>query len=80
MSDHDIEDASPESFLTQAGYLTIKEIKRNGLILGFPNYEVKQTLNRHLLKNGYKGKDGYLLGAIDAFQTYLQSKLNIYPH
>ncbi len=51
MSDHDIEDASPESFLTQAGYLTIKEIKRNGLILGFPNYEVKQTLSRHLLKN-----------------------------
>lgn len=65
MSDHDIDNASPESFLTQAGYLTIKEKKRSGVILGFPNYEVKQTLNRHLLKNRYNVKDGDILRAVD---------------
>ena len=41
------------------------------IIWGFPNYEVKQTLNRHLLKNRYKVKDGDLLGAIDAIMDSL---------
>lgn len=44
-----IEDLKPETLLFQAGYLTIKEIRRTGLmrsyVLGFPNLEVRSSFS-----------------------------------
>lgn len=74
LSNVDIEDATPESFLMQAGYLTIKDIKKSGrIILDFPNYEVKQTLGRHLLRSNYSVKDGDVLDVIDNMSAALDN-------
>ena len=54
---HEIETASVESFLYQAGYLTIKERKGNVLILDYPNEEVKSSMDRLYLDNFYNIKD-----------------------
>ena len=40
----EIESASVESFLYQAGYLTIKQWERNEFVLGYPNEEVRSSL------------------------------------
>ena len=54
---HEIENASVESFLYQAGYLTIKERKGNILILDYPNEEVKSSMDSLYLENFYNIKD-----------------------
>ena len=54
---HEIETASVESFLYQAGYLTIKERKGNVLILDYPNEEVRSSMDRLFLDNFYNIKD-----------------------
>ncbi len=51
LSERDIDEAAPESFLFQAGYLTIKESNPLGFyVLDFPNYEVRTTFNSFILK------------------------------
>ena len=56
--EHEIEKASPESFLFQAGYLTIEKKERKNksvfLTLDYPNEEVKQSMSRLFLKDIYK--------------------------
>ena len=56
--EHEIEKASPESFLFQAGYLTIEKKERKNksvfLTLDYPNEEVKQSISRLFLKDIYK--------------------------
>ena len=56
--EHEIEKASPESFLFQAGYLTIEKKERKNksviLTLDYPNEEVKQSMSRLFLRNIYK--------------------------
>jgi hypothetical protein len=55
LSEKDIDESSPESFLTQAGYLTIKE--HNPLVyyvLDFPNFEVKHAFTSLLLTAAYQ--------------------------
>ena len=54
---HEIESTSVESFLYQAGYLTISERKGNILILDYPNEEVKSSMDRLFLENFYNIKD-----------------------
>ncbi len=59
LSQKDIDESSPESFLMQAGYLTIKE--RNPLgyyVLDFPNFEVKHAFTSLLLNASYKIEPG----------------------
>ncbi len=63
MSRKDIDQAKPHSFLTQAGYLTIKETDEDGdYILDFPNYEVEHTFNTLLLETQYEVESDDLLG------------------
>ena len=57
ISSHEIENASVESFLYQAGYLTIKERKGNVLVLDYPNEEVRSSMDRLFLENFYNVKD-----------------------
>ena len=56
--EQEIEKASPESFLFQAGYLTIEKKERKNksvfLTLDYPNEEVKQSMSRLFLKDIYK--------------------------
>ena len=52
--EQEIEKASPESFLFQAGYLTISDRKGHILILDYPNEEVKQSISQLFLKDIYK--------------------------
>ena len=56
--EHEIEKANPESFLYQAGYLTIEKKERKNkvvfLTLDYPNEEVKQSISRLFLKDIYK--------------------------
>ena len=56
--EQEIEKASPESFLFQAGYLTIEKKERKNksvfLTLDYPNEEVKQSISRLFLKDIYK--------------------------
>ena len=54
---HEIESTSVESFLYQAGYLTISERKGNILILDYPNEEVRSSMDRLFLENFYNVKD-----------------------
>ncbi len=63
LSERDIDEAAPESFLFQAGYLTIKESNPLGYYtLDFPNYEVRTTFNKLLLKSSYSVSDNDLWG------------------
>ncbi len=63
LSERDIDEAAPESFLFQAGYLTIKESNPLGFyVLDFPNYEVRTTFNHLLLKSTYAVSDHDLWG------------------
>ncbi len=53
LSSFEVEDIAPEALLFQAGYLTIREAEdlegEMSYRLGFPNREVRQSLNRWLL-------------------------------
>ena len=54
LSSFDIDDMEPEALLFQTGYLTIVGEERSGaepvFRLGYPNREVRQSLNEHLLR------------------------------
>ena len=54
---HEIESTSVESFLYQAGYLTISERRGNILILDYPNEEVRSSMDRLFLENFYNIQD-----------------------
>ncbi len=72
MSRREIDLASPESFMTQAGYLTIKEIDKYGdYILNFPNYEVFHTFNALLIESQYKVDNDDVMGVKRAVRRAL---------
>ena len=56
--EQEIEKATPESFLFQAGYLTIEKWESKGdgefLTLDYPNEEVKRSISQLFLRNIYK--------------------------
>ena len=54
---HEIESTTVESFLYQAGYLTISERRGNILILDYPNEEVRSSMDRLFLENFYNIQD-----------------------
>ena len=53
---HEIEQAEPESFLFQAGYLTIEKIQDQLLTLDYPNKEVLDSLSAMYAARVYKIK------------------------
>ena len=59
LSSFDMDDVAPEALLFQTGYLTIREVESvNGTRyyrLGYPNREVRQSLNRSLLRRLVRG-------------------------
>ena len=58
-SSQEIEHAKPESFLYQAGYLTIKKWEEHCLTLDYPNREVLDSLSRMYLEHIYH-VEGYM--------------------
>ena len=54
LSAFDVDDIEPEALLFQTGYLTIRDVEDMGgsplYRLGYPNREVRQSLNEHLLR------------------------------
>ena len=61
LSSSEIDTASPESFITQAGYFTIKQCKEESYILDFPNQEVRRSFCELILKSQYMMRDSDLL-------------------
>ncbi|MCI5222739.1 MAG: AAA family ATPase [Candidatus Electrothrix sp. AR4] len=61
LSKRDIDNASPESFLTQAGYLTIKKSDEESFTLDFPNQEVRRSFCELILNAQYSVADADLL-------------------
>ena len=59
---HEIESSTPESFLYQAGYLTIDEKREDSLVLDYPNDEVRISLVRMYLNEVYHVKNYITLG------------------
>ncbi|MCW5212287.1 AAA family ATPase [Desulfobulbus sp. TB] len=62
LSKRDIDKASPESFLTQAGYLTIKHREEESYTLDFPNQEVRRSFCELILNVQYAITDTDILG------------------
>ena len=60
LSSFDVDEIAPEALLFQTGYLTIAEsshqIGRIRYRLGYPNLEVRQSLNEALLKRSGWGR------------------------
>jgi len=54
---HEIEQAAPESFLFQAGYLTIESLQEDVLTLDYPNKEVLDSLSEMYALTVYKIDD-----------------------
>jgi hypothetical protein len=50
LSKREMDIASPESFLTQAGYLSIKDADADSYTLDFPNNEVRWSFSTLILK------------------------------
>ena len=46
LGSHELNDITPESLLTQTGYLTIKSVSREVAKLGFPNEEVRASMEQ----------------------------------
>ncbi|MCL1875939.1 MAG: ATP-binding protein [Synergistaceae bacterium] len=65
----EIERASPESFLFQSGYLTVRERKGRNLILDYPNNEVLSSVADLFLYGKYK------IAGISATQNNLERAL-----
>ncbi|MDR0651913.1 MAG: ATP-binding protein, partial [Synergistaceae bacterium] len=65
----EIEDASPESFLYQSGYLSVKERKDRKLILDYPNMEVLSSVALLFLREKYEVKHAGV-AAIDTYTAF----------
>ncbi|MBQ7607624.1 MAG: AAA family ATPase [Desulfovibrionaceae bacterium] len=62
-SSQEIENARPENFLYQAGYLTIKKKEENDFILSYPNYEVRHSIDAMYLEHVYTIRQYHTLGS-----------------
>jgi hypothetical protein len=74
LSKQEIEQASPESFLTQAGYLTIKKSKEESYILDFPNQEVRRSFSELILSAQYDVPESDMLQVKPALQAALDAQ------
>ena len=59
----EIERSRPESFLFQAGYLTIERLEERAMILNYPNQEVRDALGRMYLQYVYDIPEYTALGS-----------------
>ncbi|MBQ7529347.1 AAA family ATPase, partial [bacterium] len=78
---HEIEKASPESFLYQSGYLTIEKWLDSHIILDYPNEEVKSSLTRMYLDEIYHIKKYITLGTQiwnDLADGNIENVVNLY--
>lgn len=71
MSHRDIDEATPESFLMQARYLTIKKSEEEEYILDFPNYEVRFSFNHLILSSRYNIENQDYIGIRRAIRAAL---------
>ena len=71
----EIETADVESFLFQAGYLTIKEKKGNVIILDYPNEEVRCSMYSLFLENFYNIKE-YAVFSDDIWEALEEENIN----
>ncbi|MDR1312800.1 MAG: ATP-binding protein [Deltaproteobacteria bacterium] len=66
----DIQSASPEGFLYQAGYLTLRSISPDRYKLEYPNFEVRQAISSLFLENLYSSR-----AAVDKTGEELEKRL-----
>ena len=71
----EIETADVESFLFQAGYLTIKEKRGNVIILDYPNEEVRSSMYSLFLENFYNIKE-YAVFSDDIWEALEEENIN----
>jgi len=91
----DIDFIEPENLLFQAGYLTIEDVDFDGSAtwykLGYPNHEVKRSLNEYLLYSYSPDKVGVsrhqrdlkgvlIKGDIEGIKTIMQSRFASIPY
>ena len=72
---NEIETADVESFLFQAGYLTIKEKRGNVIILDYPNEEVRSSMYSLFLENFYNIKE-YAVFSDDIWEALEEENIN----
>lgn len=77
LSSFDIEDIATEALLFQTGYLTIKKAERiaqqDYFHLGFPNLEVRQSLNESLLAALVKDKSKQAVNSAQLYRLLLKN-------
>lgn len=77
LSSFDIEDIATEALLFQTGYLTIKQAERiaqqDYFHLGFPNLEVRQSLNESLLAILVKDKSKQAVNSAQLYRLLLKN-------
>ncbi|TXH69499.1 MAG: hypothetical protein E6Q83_08725 [Thiothrix sp.] len=77
LSSFDIEDIATEALLFQTGYLTIKKTERiahqDFFYLGFPNLEVRQSLNESLLAILVQDKSKQALNSAQLYHLLLKN-------
>ncbi len=74
LSKRDIDCAAPESFLTQAGYLTIKKKDEESYTIDFPNTEVRRSFCELILNAQYTVADADILHVKEHLSRALQEQ------
>ena len=74
LNKRDIDQATPESFLTQAGYLTIKKREEESYTLDFPNEEVRRSFCELILNAQYTVADADILDVQEELNKALQDE------
>lgn len=71
---HEMDETSPESFLTQAGYLSIKDKDEDSYTLDFPNNEVRRSFCQLILNIQYSVADKDVLAIKSSLRHALQTQ------
>jgi hypothetical protein len=74
LNNQEMDTASPESFLTQAGYLSIKDTDADSYTLDFPNNEVRQSFCQLILKIQYAVADTDILAVKSGLRKALEAQ------
>ena len=68
----EIEKTSPEGFLYQSGYLTLRKGQGEGFTLDYPNFEVSSAMSRFFIDNFYPSEaeaSGAVLNVVNRFDA-----------
>ncbi len=74
LDQQEMDTTSPESFLTQAGYLSIKDKDEDSYTLDFPNNEVRQSFCQLILRIQYSVHDSDILNVKSGLRKALQAQ------